>query len=99
MTEFKGTPGPWAVNEDGWKVESDKEHGWVNDGWIICKLEGPDAKTNARLIASAPDLLNAAQTALSVFEVEYITDGREDLIQFMELIRAAIAKALGETNA
>lgn len=55
------TKGPWAVNEDGWMVESDKEHGWVNDGWIVCKTEGPDRKDNAHLIAAAPELLEALE--------------------------------------
>lgn len=60
MTEpVKHTPGPWAVNEDGWKVESEKEHGWVNDGWGICVTHGSDREANARLIAAAPELLQA----------------------------------------
>ncbi len=61
--EVKHTPGPWAVNEDGWKVESEKEHGWINDGWIVCSTHGPDAEANALLIAAAPDLLEAAKEA------------------------------------
>lgn len=47
------TPAPWAVNYDGWKVESRDNHGWANDGWIICKCDGPDARANAMLIVAA----------------------------------------------
>ena len=53
----KTTPGPWTVN-GAHKVESEKEHGWANDGWIICEALGPDAAANARLIAAAPELLD-----------------------------------------
>jgi len=58
----------------------------------------PELQANAHLIAAAPELLEAASMALSVMEVEYITNNRTDLAQFMEPLRAAIAKALGETK-
>ena len=50
MVEQKHTPEPWAKN--GTRVESEHEHGWANDGWIICGLDGPDAEENARRIVA-----------------------------------------------
>jgi hypothetical protein len=89
------TNGPWAVNEDGWKVESEKEHGWVNDGWIICKLEGPDKEANARLIAAAPDLLAVARRIL---ERGYVSEHLEEERGDHFLLATAIARAEGRST-
>lgn len=55
----KFTPGPWVASEqDTWRVEWDGTY--RNDGYIIAyRLEGPDAKPNAHLIAAAPELYEA----------------------------------------
>lgn len=53
------TLGPWVVNDTNGAVESEKEHGLVNDGWIICEGYGPDADANTKLISAAPELLGA----------------------------------------
>lgn len=61
---IKHTDGPWIANDKHsdsnypWRIESDA-NGYPNDGYIIAKLDGPDAEANARLIAAAPDLLEA----------------------------------------
>lgn len=58
----KITNGPWVANDRHsdpsypWRIESDA-NGYPNDGYIIAKLDGPDAEENAKLIAAAPDLL------------------------------------------
>jgi len=52
----KATEGKMAVN--GSRVESDKDHGVVNDGWIICDCEGPDKEANAKHIVKAWNGLN-----------------------------------------
>ena len=57
MSSPNRTPGPWTTN--GRRVESEHEHGVVNDGWIICDAEGPDAEANAVLLAAAPALRTA----------------------------------------
>lgn len=88
MSEARHTAGPWAVNEDGFKVESENEHGWVNDGWVVCVTEGPDKKSNARLIAAAPDLLGALK-ALRDESMGFVP-------QCAEQVDAAIAKAEGK---
>lgn len=50
---------------------------------------------NARLIASAPDLLDACERALEVIEFAYMNAPTQpkEILQ----LRAAIAKAMGET--
>lgn len=62
------TEGPWVANSShdglGWRVESDAV-GYPNDGWCVCsELIGPDADANARLIAAAPELLEALEGLL-----------------------------------
>jgi len=69
VNEFKGTPGPWFTDGDGIvRVKSDAGimsdppikvgSGWREDCW--CDEDANDeSKANARLIAAAPDLLEA----------------------------------------
>lgn len=63
------TPGPWAANL--FKVESEHEHGWENDGWALCECMGPDAEANAKLMAAAPKLLAALKQAVPLIESEH----------------------------
>lgn len=99
MSEFKGTKGPWFFN--GREIES-VECAYIAD------VNGTDASQdeeccNARLIAAAPDLLEA----LDKITKEYIFtrgqlngDFEDDLVDVLCIknARAAIAKALGETK-
>lgn len=69
------TPGPWLVRlgHTGYVIrdhEDDKTadriatvHNGINAGW------GDEALANARLIAAAPDLLEAAEAGVAVLEV------------------------------
>lgn len=100
-----GTPGPWAVNEERCSVESQHDHGWVNDGWVICVTEGPDRKANARLIAAAPDLLAELKAMLEMFEARpdmmralRPLMGPAEIVTF-DAARAAIAKAEASSHA
>lgn len=45
---MKHTKTPWAINGD--RIESDKEHGWVNDGWRIAECFGQEWEANAAFI-------------------------------------------------
>lgn len=60
-------------------------------------MKDDEAKANARLIAAAPDLLDALQEAISMLGSRLIKDtfGYE----WHEKATSAIAKATGETNA
>lgn len=64
------------------------EHNWNDSGPYDRRISWAEAEANARLIAAAPDLLEALQ---------HILGGALSLPRFAEAeARAAIAKALGE---
>lgn len=80
------TPGPWTVERDGpnrrWLVNGDDFAVATCDGAIRRQ------EADARLIAAAPDLLNALRDML---------DGTGDITaERVGRARAAIAKATGE---
>ena len=62
-TETKHTPGPWKVNDktlSGAYQISDNKSGSLR----ICTVtNAPNDEANARLIAAAPDMLNAMKEA------------------------------------
>jgi len=97
------TPGQWNW-EEGTPVITKKWDGktctvatvdwrsllWHEDG----NCAGRESGANARLIAAAPELLEALQNLLAVAGVR-IDDPR--IVQF-DAARAAVAKATGETK-
>ena len=95
MKEFKGTPGPWVVNEIGqhWnnKALSHLEITFGEDGECIC--DTVYQREDANLISAAPELLEALQRCESVLSnIPLEVCDVEDLLY----ARAAINKALGE---
>ena len=97
----KHTPGPWRIEKDG-SAENNNEVNVVNgaDGTMIVYGQANDA--DARLIAAAPDLLDALQYLAyefrSVVNSEFAThrypDPAKDDPAYLKAI-AAIAKAIG----
>lgn len=94
MSEHKHTPGPWVARADGpanWVIRS------VDYGDIVHRNCYPNPKVDttteadARLIAAAPDLLEACMAA------RYDTHTPEGITEANKLIKAAIEKALGKT--
>lgn len=83
MKEFKGTKGQW--NREGTVI-------FVPGGGFDVRYM-PDAEENAKLIAAAPDLLEALQEVL--YELSTAREVHDGTIRQAE---AAIAKALGETK-
>lgn len=84
MSDVKHTPGPWVVcNMDAWCCVEHTE--W---GTTVAEIGENDdlGLADARLIAAAPDLLEACRDALGVIEAT----GRTDIYDKMF---AAIAKA------
>lgn len=90
------TPGPWAVGThtgygdiDGVLVED------TNSGLVVAialvDVEELPGDANARLIAAAPEMLEALEQALRYIEADECAHGR----QFGDgnVVRAAIAKA------
>ena len=94
MTD-KHTPGPWTVAEDDINGQAivRGRHTEIATCWHHClgSLE-IQMRANARLIAAAPDLLEACQTLATLRDTDdWIATGRLAVKQ----ARDAIAKATG----
>ena len=106
----KHTPGPWATDCDVPTFDGSDlpyvvyiNHGTGKGGEICTMNHEPDegrgrdweeGKANARLIASAPELLE------SLKDLEIILSGKpydRDEQKLLEMARAAIAKAKGKS--
>jgi len=105
MSGFKHTPGPWRVHStaDGLVMADDK------DTRIAATFAVPGdifGVANARLIAAAPDLLEALRpldamgdAGLSkVILAALRPHERESFLAAVSAARAAIAKATGDTT-
>jgi len=101
MADAKHTPGPWEYSGGGiWGMSPWNARVRLADITFHRSTNGIASEANARLIAAAPDLLEAAQQT-----VWFIENGRE--LGFipvapsqpaLDAARAAIAKALGEAT-
>lgn len=96
MSDTKFTPGPWEYDDSGYlTVDMDR---CIMKGELCIALATWDGgmkprDANARLIAAAPELLEALENALFVLEA---TGGGYDYVT--SSVRRAIAKARGEIN-
>jgi len=89
----KHTPGPWVVDpavRQGFTVYAPKEGFIVGTQDEEGRYGAIESEANARLIAAAPDLLDAL---LMVLDDPNALDGRP---RTYEYVHAAIAKATGE---
>lgn len=90
MSAHKHTPGPWCVEGVGIRA---LVRAGIN-GVIVAvrhRLSAQEHEANARLIAAAPELLEAAMAFIAPFDgIEVVQDS--DIAK----ARAAIAKATGE---
>ncbi len=107
MTE-QHTPAPWVLEDRGYKFIVHKS----GDGYItrdICRMDSStmaafNQEANARLIAAAPDMLDALKIAKKFIEIasDWNIDGAEiegemrSTYDWLAVIQAAIAKATGE---
>lgn len=94
MNKFKGTPGPWFIDNGraiGPKsTEDDQSYGMIIPvGWVEFDPEVEVQVANQRMMAAAPELLDALQI---ICFFEDISSAQR------EIAEAAIAKALGETK-
>lgn len=99
------TPGPWEAKMDYDNEMSDNiisgRH-TIRDkkeGWNIARIweSAPNGKSNAHLIAAAPDLLEACYNALT--DLAYYLDEREEdfaIDKTYQELKRAIAKAEGK---
>lgn len=91
MSEFKHTPGPWSVGT----TLADDKLAIIHDGDSVMAIltTCPPKMRDARLIAAAPDLLEALE-ALDALWSESEAQG-VDFSAAIAKARAAIAKATG----
>lgn len=98
----KHTPGPWKVTGSAsGGISVDAKDPADNRGFELCEVWGVDcdrdalkdgrAKANANLIAAAPDLLEACEMAV----IDAVAD---DMDPWFAKIKAAIARAKGESQ-
>ena len=100
----KHTPGPWHVTAGHRSIRPSFISPGENGGFAICEMyaDGRDFTANARLIAAAPELLEALEEAVacgmvpvsSVHEGGAVGYSRQ--VKCADMIRAAIAKARGQ---
>lgn len=88
--ETKHTPGPWHVEQgtDGVGVWDEMAR------TLIAAVDQPNAESNARLIAAAPEMLAALKACFANGDPADGFDPENALTE--RLIRAAIAKAEGK---
>jgi hypothetical protein len=93
----KHTPGPWVAELQGndWKVSHEWEGGlaFVAEQPIRSQRNPEKTEANARLIAAAPDLLEALRYVADWGATDPDAPRDEDV---REIARAAIRKAEGE---
>lgn len=93
MGQSEHTPGPWRIRENPRNDQETCDLSICGDIFILADLTGPQYAhqiANARLIAAAPELLEALEGMLRLAE----TAGASDRIICYEA-RQAIAKARG----
>jgi len=92
------TPGPWRIGKPSVRngVQIFKDSDWPLRSEVICTMPkcGKGRTANARLIASAPDLLRAAKRILAR-EAELTTG---DAYLEYRALEAAVAKAEGRVE-
>lgn len=108
MTQFKGTPGPWKclreeVNKHYIRISSTKlgERFAVANVLIplyddIREREAKETRANAKLIAAAPELLEALQQCIPHLREQSKNDGHA--FGTLQLVNRIINKATGETK-
>ena len=93
--ESNHTPGPWGIdiNSVGEYLISAGPIGTPVD-YLAVITNRKRSKANARLIAAAPELLEAVEAASDYFHD--FTESDQEETDLAKLMRAAIAKAKGE---
>jgi len=101
MKKFKGAQTPWEMKHSkiSWWIESPKDMSHFASGPIPCyywhqeqhEFDNCEALANARLIAAAPDLLEALQACADFMDKQ--CPGGASLVEAADV---AIQKALGQ---
>lgn len=100
----KYTPAPWFVvngENGGIEIRSDSRWGMVEICLVDTGFNEPiesEQISNARLISAAPELLEACKIIVDAFDsLSQSSPARNEMLH-INVARAAIAKALGETE-
>jgi hypothetical protein len=93
MSEY--TPGPWVVGG----ATGLRNQVSIDPCVATAYGAGKEVEANARLMAAAPDLLEALQDLFDA-DMEHVLmgDGKDDQVEAIAKARAAVAKALGKTT-
>ncbi|MEL6237049.1 MAG: hypothetical protein AAFO57_00270 [Pseudomonadota bacterium] len=83
--DAKFTPGPWSL----WG-KADPSQVIACDGGFVAQTVGGNDEANARLIAAAPELLEAVEAAIQCIGELSPTQAR---VEVMQMLQAAVAKA------
>ena len=102
--ETKHTPGPWTLGKGKVTIRETRETG--SKGFIArCHMPGEwryrseeESEANARLIAAAPELMEALDTLTLVVGMTPIKGNLEALQEAQDMARAAIKKATGQST-
>lgn len=95
MSEIKHTPGPWSVSfecvDPEWAIVA------TRGGVVIANVNADHLQdANARLIAAAPDLLEAVAGLIRLSEaIRHSVGLGKNQLERIERAKAAIAKAEG----
>lgn len=106
MKAFKGTPGPWMLDEFDNIVHGEApSHGWGRketvrvSGVALPGRVKEEYAANTRLVAAAPELLEALQMALEWIDAVPSDTVLPTMPGFdRDEVNNLIAKALGETK-
>jgi hypothetical protein len=93
------TPGPWEADRTGFDVQTKLTQ--VPLFMATTRVSDEEAKANARLIAAAPDLLEALREELDAVQddIRWADGGElERLFARRERLSAAISRAEGRTE-
>ena len=93
----KHTPGPWRATQR--TVTAPETEDRLGMEVKVYGGNSNDNRANCRLIAAAPDLLEALQELFGAdMEQVLMGDGKDDQIAAIAKARAAIAKATGDAQ-
>ncbi len=93
MTDSNHTPGPWRAGQDGNMRVYGPDNSQEHSGLIASVYKG---RANARLIAAAPELLEALEAVAAWMPGDWDLAMTPPLNAIARQIRAAIDKAKGE---
>jgi hypothetical protein len=99
MSDAKHTPGPWFIDghdRNGQRIVR-QEHMEIATCWHHCVQSiAEEMEANARLIAAAPELLEALQLVVDKLGSDFELYREQQFA--IDTARAAIAKATGSTH-